>query len=141
VREAALIAVCALAAGCGRREPPPAAATHAESADAHVADEEPRAGAVAIVPIPVMPPSPHAAARARLHLSLRSTPAGAVASIDGRVVGPTPARWELDDDGRVHDFAFVAPGYETWRLKFSPSQNGVVHATLLLMREADAGTN
>ena len=79
--------------------------------------------------------------RPRLHLSLRSTPSGAAAAIDGRVVGTTPVRWEMEDDGRVHDFAFTLGGYEPWRLRFSPSHDGVVHAPLRALPDGDAGAD
>ena len=95
----------------------------------------------AVVPIPmVMPSLPRPASpRPHLHLTMRSTPAGASVSIDGRLVGNTPTRWEMDDDAHPHDFAFVLRGYAPWRLRFSPSQDGVVHATLEAIRGPDAG--
>jgi hypothetical protein len=91
-------------------------------------------------PAGVQPPLPRApGGRPRLHLTLRSTPPGAAASIDGRLVGTTPVRWEMDDDGRAHDFAFVLQGYRPWRLRFSPSHDGVVHAPLEAVPDEDAG--
>jgi hypothetical protein len=99
-------------------------------------DAEPAAPSVAAqTPLPRAPGS----ARPRLHLTLRSSPPGAAATVDGRVVGMTPVRWEMDDDGRVHEFAFVLRGYAPWRLRFSPSHDGVVHAPLQPIPDEDAG--
>jgi hypothetical protein len=121
--------------GCGTCSRP----AHPPAVDAAV---EPASAPAATGPAPIgsQPPLPRVpGGRPRLHLSLRSTPPGAVASIDGRLVGTTPVRWEMDDDGRAHDFAFVLPGYRPWRLRFSPSHDGVVHAPLEAMPEEDAG--
>ena len=98
-----------------------------------------------IVPPPVLMPVPTPPERAvpsrpRLMLTLRSTPAGAAASVDGRLVGTTPVRWEMEDDGRSHEFNFVLVGHAPWKLKFSPARDGVIHATLEPTPEtADAG--
>jgi hypothetical protein len=91
-----------------------------------------------------LPPLPEVAAtarpsRPRLTLKLRSTPSGAAATVDGRLVGVTPTRVDLEDDGRAHDFTFVLSGHETWRLRFAPSHAGVIHATLRESVGADAG--
>jgi hypothetical protein len=80
-------------------------------------------------PLAVEPP-PEPATRKRLELNLRSTPSGAAASLDGRVVGTTPLRLEIADDGRAHDFTFVLAGHEQWKLRFAPIKDGVIHATL-----------
>jgi hypothetical protein len=120
---AALWAV-ALAA-CGRNPAAPAVEIPA------VPDAPPTAAA----PAPARVSGPHA----RLRLSLRSTPPGAAVTVDGRVAGPTPTAWEVDDDGRAHDFTFMLDGYETWRLRFAPSHDGVIHAPLRARPEADAG--
>jgi hypothetical protein len=47
----------------------------------------------------------------------------------------------MEDDGKVHAFAFTLPGYQPWRLQFSPSQDGVIHAALQVVPEPepDAG--
>jgi len=131
VRWLTIAAVLLAEAACGGKKEAPAAL------DAAVAT-----GATAVVvPMPVTAPpaAQPMPSRARLHLSLRSTPAGAAVTIDGRVVGTAPVRWELDDDGKLHSFVFTMPGYSPWRLQFSPSQDGVVHATLQTIPEPDAG--
>ena len=74
-----------------------------------------------------------------IELVLRSTPAGAIAAVDGVAVGPTPAVWQGSTDGRAREFTFVLPGYSIARYRFIPMQSGVVHGTLgLLKSEADA---
>jgi hypothetical protein len=75
-----------------------------------------------------------------IELILRSTPAGAIAAVDGVAVGPTPAVWQGSTDGRAREFTFVLPGYAIARYRFIPMQSGVVHGTLgRLKSEADAG--
>jgi hypothetical protein len=75
-----------------------------------------------------------------IELILRSTPAGAIAAVDGEAVGPTPAVWEGDTDGRAREFTFVLPGYAIARYRFVPMQSGVVHGTLgRLKSDPDAG--
>jgi len=125
-RAGSLVALLALSVtSCGskkepdRVDPPPATAAQAP------------APAVVPVPVGVPAPPPPVAAHRRLQLTLRSTPPGAAAMIDGRLVGATPVRWDMDDDGKQHDFTFTLNGYQPWRLKFSPSHDGVVHAHLL----------
>jgi hypothetical protein len=83
-----------------------------------------------VEPAPIAAPAAEAPARARLMLTLRSTPAGAAVSLDGRLVGTTPHRVEVADDGRERDFSFVLAGHEPWRLRFAPAKDGVIHATL-----------
>jgi hypothetical protein len=73
-----------------------------------------------------------------LRLTLRSTPSGATAAVDGREVGQTPMVYEMDADGRVHQFTFVLAGYSMERYRFPPVKDGVIHATLKPI-EADAG--
>ena len=118
-----VVPVVATCAACGRKEPVPAP----------------------VVPVPVIaiaqPPVPDAApeqplarlpspSRTRLSLLLRSTPGGALVSVDGRPVGNTPLRYEVDDDGREHEFTFTLAGHAPWIVRFSPVQNGMIHATL-----------
>lgn len=95
------------------------------------------------VPMPVpSPPERLTPQRPRLMLTLRSTPPGAAASVDGRLVGTTPVRWEMEDDGKSHDFGFVLVGHAPWKLRFSPARDGVIHATLEALPEGgDAGPN
>jgi hypothetical protein len=133
VPRALLVLLVALAACGGKKVPARADDPAAGSLDA----------GAAVVPAASLTTPSHipTSGRPRLHLSLRSTPSGAAATIDGRVVGTTPVRWEMEDDGRVHDFAFTMHGYEPWRLRFSPSHDGVVHAPLRALPDEDAGAD
>lgn len=75
-----------------------------------------------------------------IELVLRSTPSGAIAAMDGVPIGPTPAVWQGETDGRPREFTFVLPGYAIARYRFIPMQSGVVHGTLgRLKSEPDAG--
>jgi hypothetical protein len=77
----------------------------------------------------------------KYHVTLRSTPGGALAMVDGHAVGATPIISDVEADGKLHDFVFTLPGYEPWKVKFSPIKDGVVHATLKQIVTADAGTD
>jgi hypothetical protein len=99
-----------------------------------------------VVPVPIATVAPSAAldareledqapprmsaAKPRLQITLRSSPAGASASVDGRLIGTTPVRWVVEDDGKDHLFEFVLSGFAPWKLRFSPSRDGVIHATM-----------
>jgi len=98
----------------------------------------PAAPTVVTVPIVQTVPSVRSSTRPRLHLTFRSTPPGAAVTVDGRLAGATPVRWEMDDDARPHEFAFTMNGFQPWKLKFSPSQDGVIHATLVATPLPDA---
>jgi hypothetical protein len=75
-----------------------------------------------------------------LEIVLRSTPAGALAAVDGVVVGRTPAYWEGDFTGREREFTFVLPGHAVGRYRFVPTTSGVVHAPLVKLETPhDAG--
>jgi hypothetical protein len=76
------------------------------------------------------PLPPRARSRRLLEIILRSTPSGATAVVDGKVVGVTPTYWEGEFTGRARDFTFVLPGHTLGRYKFVPIQNGIVHARL-----------
>ena len=76
---------------------------------------------------------------AKLRLTLRSTPTGATAAVDGREVGQTPMVHEIEADGQVHQFTFVLTGYSMERYRFPPVRDGVIHATLRPIEPADAG--
>jgi hypothetical protein len=77
--------------------------------------------------------------KAKLRLTLRSTPSGATAAVDGREVGRTPLVHEMDADGQVHQFTFVLAGHAMERYRFPPVRDGVVHATLRPIEQPDAG--
>ncbi len=68
--------------------------------------------------------------RPRLRLTLRSTPPGAVTTVDGQPIGQTPLTHELVSDGREHEFTFSLAGYSTEHYRFPPIQDGVIHARL-----------
>lgn len=65
-----------------------------------------------------------------VQLILRSTPPGATASIDGRVIGVTPTFWSGVTGHVSHEFTFVKKGYSMSRYRFVAVQSGVVHASL-----------
>ncbi len=65
-----------------------------------------------------------------IDITLRSSPPGATASVDGVVVGATPAYWSGTADGHEHEFTFVAPGHAVARYRFVPITSGVIHARL-----------
>jgi hypothetical protein len=88
-----------------------------------------------------VPPPPGSAHNARqIDVTLRSTPPGAQAAVDGIVIGPTPAYWNGVVDGREHEFTFVLPRHAIARYRFVPITSGVIHARLYPVSEdVDAG--
>ena len=76
-----------------------------------------------------------------IELVLRSTPPGAVASIDGVAIGKTPTFWSGPKDHNNHVFTFVKSGYAMARYRFVSTQSGVVHGSLqrLVPGDLDAG--
>ena len=75
-----------------------------------------------------------------IDVTLRSTPSGAQAAVDGIPVGTTPAYWNGMADGREHEFTFALAGYDIARYKFVPVTSGVIHARLVpVSEEVDAG--
>jgi hypothetical protein len=73
-----------------------------------------------------------------IEVLLRSSPPGAVAAVDGEALGPTPALWQGEADGRSREFTFVLPGYATARYRFVPVRDGVVHGALDRLKVAPA---
>lgn len=65
-----------------------------------------------------------------IEITLKSTPSGAIAAVDGVSVGPTPTLWEGEVSGTPREFTFVLPGYAMARYRFVPTANGIVHGTL-----------
>jgi len=142
---AALVACAALAACAGGdapkpAEPPPAPAA-AVAPDAmqfeplpsgvfdpasgrHLDDDAPPV----ITPRP--PERPTRAPLRPIDVTLRSTPPGAMAAVDGVPLGPTPVYWNGDANGRVHEFTFVAPHYAVARYRFVPITSGILYAKL-----------
>jgi hypothetical protein len=75
-----------------------------------------------------------------IDITLRSTPTGAAAAVDGRSLGNTPAYWFGEADGREHEFTFALAGHALARYRFVPITSGVVHARLeRVTEEPDAG--
>jgi len=87
----------------------------------------------------VAPPTPSSRAAHPIEVTLRSTPPGAIAAVDGTPVGPTPAFWGGDADGHEHEFTFELRGFALARYRFVPITSGVVHARLEpIAEETDA---
>jgi len=86
--------------------------------------------------VPAPPPPQH------LEITLRSTPPGALAAVDGTPVGPTPTFWRGVMTGDPHTFTFTLAGHTTARYRFVPTTSGIIHATLEPMDgpRLDAGT-
>lgn len=90
----------------------------------------------------VAPTTPNPRAAHPIEVTLRSTPPGATAAVDGTTVGPTPAFWGGDADGHEHEFTFELRGYALARYRFVPITSGVVHARLEpIAEETDAGVS
>ena len=88
----------------------------------------------------VVPAPPNPRAAHPISITLRSSPPGATAAVDGTVVGTTPAYWAGDADGREHEFTFDLRGYALARYRFVPVTSGVIHARLEpISDEPDAG--
>jgi hypothetical protein len=89
---------------------------------------------------PVPPPRPSRAPHP-IEITLRSSPGGAQAAVDGQPVGNTPAFWAGDADGREHTFTFVSRGYAAAIYRFVPVASGVIHARLepITDENSDAG--
>lgn len=74
-----------------------------------------------------------------LDITLRSSPPGAMAAIDGAQIGRTPT-FATVTSGSEHDFTFVLDGYALARYRFVPIKSGLVHAQMEpLVGEVDAG--
>jgi hypothetical protein len=87
----------------------------------------------------VQPPQPVRGAHP-IQITLRTSPPGASAAVDGTPVGTTPAYWAGDADGREHEFTFDLRGYALARYRFVPITSGVIHARLdPIAEETDAG--
>jgi len=72
-------------------------------------------------------------------ITLRSSPPGALASVDGQQIGRTPTYAQVTS-GAEHEFTFNLEGYAFGRYRFVPVQSGVVHATLEpVSSDVDAG--
>jgi hypothetical protein len=86
---------------------------------------------VAAEPAPLPPPPPVITASGKsIDITLRSTPSGARAAVDGVPAGNTPTHYPMIADGRQHEFTFDHPGHALARYRFVPVQSGVIHARL-----------
>ena len=96
----------------------------------------PSAADAARVSVPVPNPQPE---RETIQIILRSSPPGAQASVDGVIVGTTPAFWQGEKSSSPREFTFVRSGYGIARYRFVPIKDGVVHATLkpIIVRKDD----
>lgn len=93
-------------------------------------------------PVHAAPPGNVGRAARPIEVTLRSTPSGATAAVDGTVVGITPAYWGGDADGREHEFTFDLKGFALARYRFVPVTSGVIHARLdPIAEETDAGVS
>ncbi len=128
--------IVAAVAGCSNKR-----RSEAATAPAAPADQAAMVPAPADKPAEASPAEPAADRKPRLRLTLRSTPTGAKAAVDGREVGQTPLVHEMESDGQVHEFTFVLPNYSMERYRFPPVRDGVVHATLRPIPQRDAGPN
>jgi hypothetical protein len=87
-------------------------------------------------PPPVRPTRPSTP----IDVTLRSSPTGAIAAVDGVQVGTTPTYWAGFADGREHEFTFDLPRHALARYRFVPITSGVLHARLLpVSEEPDVG--
>lgn len=140
---AAMTAAACGSDGGGPGRPPPAPAT-ALTVDAGVIDAgittitgyDPASG-FALDPDPGTDPTRPARpsprsnrARPTVQILLRSTPVGALAQVDGQLVGKTPQLWE-GEGGRAHTFTFSLTGHVPARYEFVTLSDGVVHSRLL----------
>jgi hypothetical protein len=143
-----LVIGCSSKAEPPRREPahePPAGPASTQTGtDPSGASDPSDPGAAIIAQRAEEPPRPAGRAQARqarpIEIVLRSSPGGATAAVDGVPLGPTPAYWGGEANGREHEFTFVMQGYASARYRFVPITSGVVHARLeVLAEETDAG--
>jgi hypothetical protein len=136
------VAACGSEAG-GPGGPPPPPVT-ALTADAGVIDAgittitgyDPASG-FALDPDPGTDPTrpvranPRGARERRtVQILLRSTPIGALAQVDGQLIGKTPQLWE-GEGGRPHTFTFSLTGHAPARYEFLTLTDGVVHSRLI----------
>jgi len=77
--------------------------------------------------------------RRMLALLLKSSPSGAIAAVDGKMVGRTPVYWEGPFTGREREFTFVLPGYSIARYRFVPTRDGFVHGRLVKVSDENDG--
>ena len=127
-----LIAACSGKAPSHHREDPPKPAPQPEPA-----------GHTLQLPEPMhVPPVGNGHPARPIEVTLRSSPPGATAAVDGTVVGTTPAYWGGEADGHEHEFTFDLKGFALARYRFVPVTSGVIHARLEpIAEETDAGVS
>jgi hypothetical protein len=76
-----------------------------------------------------------------LRLTLRTSPPGAMAHVDGTPIGVTPTYWEGPATGKPRDFVFTLRDHAMARYRFVPVTDGIVHGQLrkLVTIPPDAG--
>jgi hypothetical protein len=132
--------VLALLAGCSEKTVPIAKTDPKQGASVPVdlGSERPAPHPGELPHVAVAPPPSRAGHP--VEITLRSSPPGATAAVDGTIVGITPAYWAGDTDGREHEFTFDLRGYSLARYRFVPVTSGVIHARLdPITEETDAG--
>jgi len=145
------VAIVLVATGCPSKDPPPRPSQLPIDAGVHQLAQQ----------TPVMPATGSTIATGHLdddpdtrHITtgdprrasrpidvmLKSTPTGAQAAVDGIVIGPTPAYWSGNADGKEHEFTFVLSGHAIARYRFVPIASGTIHARLVpISDDVDAG--
>jgi hypothetical protein len=78
----------------------------------------------------VAPTRPKSRVPRPIDITLKSSPPGAMAAVDGRPIGTTPTFWPGESDGLEHEFTFTRSGYASARYRFVPITSGVLHVTL-----------
>jgi hypothetical protein len=78
----------------------------------------------------VLPMRPKNRPARPIDVVLKSEPRGALAAVDGRPIGTTPAFWAGESDGFEHEFTFSLAGHAFARYRFVPITSGVLHVTL-----------
>jgi hypothetical protein len=133
------VVALALVVACSSSTPAPGPATSSPPPAADAAIDG--STAIGSTPPGVLDPDPAPAPTARpsrrkprstrpIDILLKSTPAYAMAAVDGVQVGRTPSYWSGEADGEEHEFTFVLDGHAVARYRFIPIQSGVVHARL-----------
>jgi hypothetical protein len=137
-----LVALLAVLSACSEKSAP-IAKTEDKGTPAPIEITVPEHPAPRTEDLPhVTPPAPNPHAAHPIQVTLRSSPPGAMAAVDGTAVGTTPAYWAGDADGREHEFTFDLRGYALARYRFVPITSGVIHARLdPIAEETDAGVS
>ena len=142
-----VLVLALLATACSGKDAPtesvateqPPTEPHAEVATAAEPESAPPAapGIQPYAPMRVMPAQPQPPP---LEILLRSTPAGAIAIVDGKELGATPVLWRSRAGTRAKDFTFTLTGYAPAQYRFIPTKSGIVHATLKQLSDAPSSS-